>query len=526
MASDHSNSSEMASTSSPNDVESFPKNEKSTPNVDLEELGEKEGYVLDSSLGGANLKTTENGRTILIPQPSEDPNDPLNWSWFRKHLFLIIIGATSFLPDYGSATGAVTLIPQSIIWKISENEVNHSQVGNVFMLGAGGVFVVAFSAYFGRYPILFWFMILAVATAIWCTAATTFHSFMAARILNGFFSTVAQGGGLMFIKDLFYLHEHARKINIWAAFVVLSPYFGPLFTAFIISTQKWQWAFGLYSIETGLCLIAIILFFDETFYNRRIPRSQQPPRRSRLMRMVGIEQWRSRSQRSSFFEAMARPLQMIIRIPVLLSFFYYLLTFAWVVGINTTLSIFLTPLYHFGPKQIGFFYFTPIVAAILGEFAGHWLHDLLATSYQRRHAGRLEPEARLLVLYLSTPFLVSGLVLLGFSLQNGYHYMLTALGWGLYVFGIMLTTVGISAYMLDSYPEGSGEVAAWLNAARTTGGFLASYFQVDWATAMGAQRSFGIQAGICAAAFGLVVVLQVWGKRLRLWSGQPKFKTI
>lgn len=33
------------------------------------------------------------------------------------------------------------------------------QVGNVFMLGAGGVFVVAFSAYFGRYPVLFWFMV-------------------------------------------------------------------------------------------------------------------------------------------------------------------------------------------------------------------------------------------------------------------------------------------------------------------------------------------------------------------------------
>lgn len=355
----------------------------------------------------------------------------------------------------------------------------------------------------------------------------------------------------MFIKDLFYLHEHARKINIWAAFVVLSPYFGPLFTAFIISTQRWQWAFGLYSIETGLCFIAIILFFDETFYNRRIPTSQQPPRRSRLLRMIGVEQWHSRSQRSSFFEAMKRPLQMIIRLPVLLAVFYYLLTFAWVVGINTTLSIFLTPLYNFGPKQIGasdlsepylplftlpsrltkftckgFFYFTPIVAAILGELAGHWLHDAIAARYQRRHAARFEPEARLLVLWLSTPFLVAGLVLLGFALQHGYHFMLTALGWGLYVFGIMITTVGISAYMLDSYPEGSGEVAAWLNAARTTGGFLASYFQIEWAQAMGAKRSFAIQAGICAAAFSLVVVLQVWGKRLRAWSGQPRFKTI
>ena len=79
------------------------------------------------------------------------------------------------------------------IWGMSEDEVNHSQVGNVFMLGAGGVIAVALSAYFGRYPVLFWFITLALATSAWCAGATTFQSFMAARILNGFFSTVAQG---------------------------------------------------------------------------------------------------------------------------------------------------------------------------------------------------------------------------------------------------------------------------------------------------------------------------------------------
>jgi MFS family permease len=76
---------------------------------------------------------------------------------------------------------------------MTPDEVNHSQVGNVFMLGAGGVVAVALSAYFGRYPVLFWFILLALATSAWCTGATTFGSFMAARILNGFFSTVAQG---------------------------------------------------------------------------------------------------------------------------------------------------------------------------------------------------------------------------------------------------------------------------------------------------------------------------------------------
>lgn len=81
---------------------------------ELEEAGEREGYVLnDASLAHERgLKTTADGQTILIPQPSDSPNDPLNWSSFRKHLVLIIISCTALLPDYGSATGAVTLTPQ------------------------------------------------------------------------------------------------------------------------------------------------------------------------------------------------------------------------------------------------------------------------------------------------------------------------------------------------------------------------------------------------------------------------------
>ncbi len=67
---------------------------------------------------------------------------------------------------------------------MTPDEVNHSQAGNVFMLGAGGIVAVALSAYIGRLPVLFWFTVLAVATAIWCTAAQSFDSFMAARILN------------------------------------------------------------------------------------------------------------------------------------------------------------------------------------------------------------------------------------------------------------------------------------------------------------------------------------------------------
>lgn len=72
-----------------------------------------EHIIVTPQKGPTELKTSEDGH-ILYPQPSDDPNDPLNWSWRKKHLILFVISATSFLPDYGSATGAVTLIPQSV----------------------------------------------------------------------------------------------------------------------------------------------------------------------------------------------------------------------------------------------------------------------------------------------------------------------------------------------------------------------------------------------------------------------------
>ena len=54
---------------------------------------------------------------------------------------------------------------------------------------------------------------------------------------------------------------------------------------------------------------------------------------------------------------------------------------------------------------------------------------------------------------------------------------------------------------------------------------MVQYVQVEWAKKVGTERSFGTQAGIVAAAFLLIVLLQVFGKRLRGWSGPLNFST-
>ncbi|KAL8785942.1 MAG: hypothetical protein Q9213_003091 [Squamulea squamosa] len=444
---------------------------------------DSDGYILDVTQIRPDLstKTARDGHTVLIPQPSNASDDPLNWSQTKKHIVLAIVCACTFLPDYGSVTGAITLISQAAEYGITPDEVNHSQSGNQFMVGAGGVVAVMLSAYFGRLPVLFWFMVVATATAAGQAGSRGFNGFFVPRVLNGFFAGAAQGSGLMFIKDMFFLHEHARKINIWQASVILSPYLGPLLASFMITQLSWRWPFWIYTIETGVCLLAVILLGDETYYDRRLREGKQPPRRSHLLRLIGVEQWRSRRLRNGFGEAMMRALRTISRPVVLLANFYYMFTFAWVVGINATLALFLTSSYGFGPKQIGFFFFAPIIATILAEAIGHYLHDTFARLYIHRHRGRLEPEARLSIIYVALPFLLTGLVVLGFALEHRWHYMITAVGWGMYVFGTMFVSVGISAYQLDAYPRESGEVGAWINFSRTAGGFIVAYLQVSGA---------------------------------------------
>jgi MFS family permease len=92
---------------------------------------------------------------------------------------------------------------------MTPDHINHSQAGNVFMLGVGGLFAIVCSAYFGHLPVIFWMLCMALGTAIWCAAAVTFESFMAARILNGFFSAVSQSGATILVNDLFFFHEKA-----------------------------------------------------------------------------------------------------------------------------------------------------------------------------------------------------------------------------------------------------------------------------------------------------------------------------
>ncbi len=82
----------------------------------VDEIGDHGAHVIDVQQLGAeagSFKTASDKRTLLIPQPSDNPHDPLNWRPLKKYITLGVVAVVAFMPDFGSSMGIVTLLPQA-----------------------------------------------------------------------------------------------------------------------------------------------------------------------------------------------------------------------------------------------------------------------------------------------------------------------------------------------------------------------------------------------------------------------------
>lgn len=72
--------------------------------------------------------------------------------------------------------------------RLPQNVVNNSEIGvDNFILGLGGVLVVALALSFGRLPLILWFAFNTVWTAAGCAGSGILDAFMAFHILSGLF---------------------------------------------------------------------------------------------------------------------------------------------------------------------------------------------------------------------------------------------------------------------------------------------------------------------------------------------------
>jgi hypothetical protein len=81
-----------------------------------------------------NSEKAHDVQTVLIPQPSNDQDDPLNWSWPKKHLILLTLCTSAFLADFQAGAGTPCVNLQSKEWRISANQINFTGNLNILMV--------------------------------------------------------------------------------------------------------------------------------------------------------------------------------------------------------------------------------------------------------------------------------------------------------------------------------------------------------------------------------------------------------
>ncbi|KAJ3893859.1 MFS general substrate transporter [Lentinula edodes] len=490
----------------------------------------------------SKLKLSKDGTKVLWPQPTDSPYDPQNWSNRRKHLHLFIITLAAIVPDFDSGIGIASIFPLATQFNTTTGVINNMTSNwSIFLLGWGGIFAVILIRRYGRLPILFWSQIFALGFLIGCTFAPNLKTFTAMRCLTAVFATAPQVTGLYVVTDLFPFHLQARKLNIWTMGFIISPFLSPFAFGFLVARTTWRWAYGIGCLYGAIVCVLIILFMQETMYDRTISPIPEPAAqgglRYRFESLVGISGYKMAKYRVSWQDAILSPFKVVWRPHlliilifevaklstskiILLIFGTQAMVFGFSIGINTTNAVFLgnpPPLgYGFSQFAIAGGYGTPIVAVLIGELIGRFNNDFIMNVSIRRNNGVFEAESRLWACYLAMPLYICGFVLLGASFQDHLSVGALVMGWGISELAVMINTVAVYAYCNDCFPKHQGEISALINLARTLGGFSVAYFQVPWALKHGALQVFGVEAAIVIGLFFLSVpFIQIKGRRLR-----------
>ncbi|KAI9739730.1 MAG: hypothetical protein M1834_006449 [Cirrosporium novae-zelandiae] len=235
------------------------------------EAVEIETHLVNEATVGDNLegkKIAKDGRTVLSPQPSDDPEDPLNWSWARKHRVLLALILPSLLGDAGMAWGATLFEAQAETWNISVSKASTSLNWGIFLQGPGGLLIVPLIQRYGRLPLEFWSQFLTSCILIGAATSPTFVSFTALRSIQGILGVAPNVIGLSIIHDMFFFHERARKINIWTLCLATGPCLGSFISGLLIEIISWRACFGVLAGIYGLSALLVVFLGDETLYDR------------------------------------------------------------------------------------------------------------------------------------------------------------------------------------------------------------------------------------------------------------------
>ena len=210
-----------------------------------------------------------NAHIILAPQPSEDPNDPLNWPYYKKSL---AYGITVF----GSILYACTVVPllnAGMIIVAREFNVTLADMTmisgeQILVLGCVAPAISAISRKWGKRAMLVTSSVIMIIGTAVCQSAQDFPTLRAGRIVQGLGVAAYESLCLVMIGDLYFVHERGYYSAIVNFILAAVSNLSSVVCGVMTDKLGWRYLFHIIQALTIFQAIMQFLFVPETTYNR------------------------------------------------------------------------------------------------------------------------------------------------------------------------------------------------------------------------------------------------------------------
>ncbi|CDK29495.1 unnamed protein product [Kuraishia capsulata CBS 1993] len=483
---------------------------------------------------------------VLVPTPTDDPDDPLNWSFNRKLvcMFCLVL--------YNMAVG----VPSAAIYSVLTPIIEHTNLtlsnlndgtGVMFLFFGWGCMVwQPMAQQYGKRPVYIFSVFVTIFMMVWAPYTTSSGEWIASKLLQGFFGAPIESLGEITIADIWFEHERGRWMSVYAVSLFVSNFIAPLVAGFISDGQGWKWVCFWCAIFDAVALIVLFFLWEETNYSRPHIAPDDEIEEAPVEKQAGIvtvEQTDSNPEPSKYHVDMTKPMKTymqklkffdkprpfvvhklmwrsltMFRFPVVCwSGFYYGLAVVWFNILNaTSSSIFSASPYNFSPSMVGVTYTSPIlVTFILTYFSGN-VGDRLRLFIARKKNGVSEPEDRL---WMATIYLIlcpGCFILWGVGAWAGIHWMGLVIGMGVIGgSGIMGCHCAVN-YVLESYRELGSCAMVSVILVRNTMSFAVNWGITPWVENTGLKNTFIAACFISLAGISTFLPMIYFGKRTRV----------
>ncbi|TKA68422.1 hypothetical protein B0A49_08384 [Cryomyces minteri] len=506
---------------------------------------------LDQTEGTVQLRSSTSAKIILHPKPSAtDPNDPLRWPRWKKHVAFTSICAFTFLANYGIGGLSPAFYGLSIEFHKTQSETSALLLWPILVLGLFNFFWVPVANYFGKRPVFVFASLLLCVCYIWGACAQGFESLLWSNIVAAFAGSSTEALGAAIVNDLYFLHERGAKMGVYVSAISGGNTIGPLICGFVVQSIGWRWHKWISVVFTAVNFLVVVFLCPETRYirdytqnlamsstvstasdkelgvvERTTPHVANEILSSPTSEVVTIPKntwkqemslWSGTPSDTSLFKLFIRPFLLLVYPAVIFAFLGYAVALAWVVAINILNPFVLqAPPYSWAPSINGLINIPGLLGNIFGAFAGGWLVERYSDWRAKKNGGVFQPESRLTLLVIPTLLVPTGCLVFGYGVQEALSWTSLFFGYGMVAVGLTAVPSITMTYVSDCYLPVAPDALLLVNGLKNIVAFGFLYGVVPWVTKAGYVNTFGTQAGVFVAIMALAIPLAMFGKRVR-----------